>query len=142
MMRLAATVATMLLILAACGECFAQTGPKAANPVYDAERKVKEYLKENVRDPSKLEFLAFSKPFECAGCQMKSDKNDTDWDGFFGSPVGIYAKYKTTNLDNQTETVTKVFVIGHDSGTIMFTIQPERFRTGSKADPFSSQFLR
>jgi hypothetical protein len=141
MMRSAATVTTVLLALVACGQCFAQAGPKAANPVYDAERKVKEYLKANVRDPSKLEFLAFSKPFECEGCQEEDSDKPGVWNQS-GSGIAIYAKYKTLNMDNQPETVTKVFIIGHDNGFVFYGLSPDKFRTGSKADPFSSQFVR
>jgi hypothetical protein len=128
MMRSAATVTTVLLALVACGQCFAQAGPKAANPVYDAERKV-------------LEFLAFSKPFECEGCQEEDSDKPGVWNQS-GSGIAIYAKYKTLNMDNQPETVTKVFIIGHDNGFVFYGLSPDKFRTGSKADPFSSQFVR
>src|SRR5689334_18263989 len=84
-------------------------GPKVVNPVFDAERKVREFLQQNVRDPKKLEFVAFSKPFQPEGCQMRSGSQKKEWGTFAGSGVAIYAKYRTLNTSDRLETIVRVF---------------------------------
>ncbi len=140
MMRLAATVATMLLVLAACGECFCQS-PKPIETPYDVERKVREYLKENVRDPSKLEIVAFSKQFDADGCQLKSGRFD-EWGMLEGRRAAIYVRYKTLAASNQIETLTHVFLLDASTPRGMVSFPADRFRTGSNADPFSPGFLK
>jgi hypothetical protein len=115
---------------------------------FDAEAKVKAYLKDNVNDPAKLSFVKITKPFDRKGWRsFRGGKNDRQignyWIAFPDGGPTVYAKYRTANGFGALILKEEVFAFDKN-GELLRTYDPQDIipPVGSEvSDPYTDSFL-
>ena len=116
---------------------------KGIAPPADYETKMKDYLKENVNDPSRLQFVKFSKPFNIRGWRFHNELYDTFIVQGYDA-AAVHLKYRTTNPFGALQIEEKVFLFdGEKIGRVIDArdVRPPGYGKPD-GDPFMDSLLQ